>query len=140
MCRQAWRSGLSGQIWFATTQQREVTHELPDERLSSYVLYLTFIAASLIDYLTHVAFFVTAWHEHAGTVIQYFLPMTKNGDWAPSRGMGLGKVRSGKEEKSVQVNVGQVLDRMRQPFMNYRNFNTSSVPCISHFSFPLPSK
>ena len=45
--------------------------------------------------------------------------MTKNGDRTPSRGMGFGKVRSGKEEKSVQVNVCQVLDRMIQPFMNY---------------------
>ena len=62
-----------------------------------------FIAASLINYLSHVAFYVTAWHEHAGTVIHYCLPITSNGDRAPTRGMAFGKVRSGKEEKTVRV-------------------------------------
>ena len=61
------------------------------------------IAESLIDYLTHVAFYVSAWHEHAGTVVQYFMPLTADGDRAPTRGMGLGKVRAGKQEKDVQV-------------------------------------
>ena len=61
------------------------------------------IADSLIDYLTHVAFYVSGWHEQAGTVTQYFLPLTADGDRAPTRGMGLGKVRSGKQEKDIQV-------------------------------------
>ena len=49
---------------------------------------------SLADYLSHVAFNVTAWHEHVGTILHYLLP--------PSKGMGL-KIRPGKEEKDVQV-------------------------------------
>ena len=61
------------------------------------------IADSLIDYLTHVAFYVSGWHEQAGTVTQYFLPLTADGERAPTRGMGLGKVWSGKQEKDVQV-------------------------------------
>ena len=61
--------------------------------------------ASLIDYLTHVAFYVTGWHEHVGTFIHYFLPLENgpDGDRMPTRGMGFGKVRPGKEEKDVQV-------------------------------------
>ena len=62
------------------------------------------IAASLIDYLTHVAFFVTAWHEHNGMKVHYFLPLTKEGVRVPTRGMGLGKIRYGKQEKDIQVN------------------------------------
>ena len=49
---------------------------------------------SLINYLTHVAFSVTAWHELVGTFIQYLLP--------PSLGMGF-KLRPGREEHDVQV-------------------------------------
>ena len=29
---------------------------------------------NLIDYLTHLAFSVTAWHELVGTIVQYLLP------------------------------------------------------------------
>ena len=51
---------------------------------------------SLADYLSHVAFNVTAWHEHVGTILHYLLPS--------SVGMGMGlKIRPGKEEKDVQV-------------------------------------
>ena len=49
---------------------------------------------SLADYLTHVAFYVTAWHEHVGSILHYLMP--------PLKGMGL-KIRPGREEKDVQV-------------------------------------
>ena len=49
---------------------------------------------SLVDYLSHLAFNATAWHEHVGSILQYLLP--------PSKGMGL-KIRPGREEKDVQV-------------------------------------
>ena len=52
---------------------------------------------SLVNYLTHVAFYVTAWHEHVGTIVHYVLP--------PAKGMGL-KIRPAKEENDVQVHTG----------------------------------
>ena len=52
---------------------------------------------SLIDYLTHMAFNVTAWHEHVGTIVHYVLPSQ-----GAHMGMGL-KIRPGKEEADVQA-------------------------------------
>ena len=49
---------------------------------------------SLVNYLAHVAFYVTAWHEHVGAIVHYVLP--------PAKGTGL-KIRPGKEENDVQV-------------------------------------
>jgi len=54
---------------------------------------------SLINYLTHVAFTVTAWHELVGTVIQYVLP--------PAKGIGI-KIRPGRERSDVQAVVEQL--------------------------------
>ena len=50
---------------------------------------------SLIDYLTHVAFVVTAWHEQVGYVIQYMETPDPIGF----------KIRPGKEELDVQAFV-----------------------------------
>ena len=52
---------------------------------------------SLANYLTHVAFYVTAWHEHVGNIVHYVLP--------PAKGMGL-KIRPEREENDVQVFSG----------------------------------
>ena len=56
--------------------------------------------ASLVDYLTHLAFQVTAWHELVGTIIQYLLPNKKGA--GPAHGMGF-TVRGSQERNDVQV-------------------------------------
>ena len=58
---------------------------------------------SLANYLTHVAFTVTAWHEHVGTIVHYVLP--------PAKGIGL-KIRPGKEENDVQVHTGCIAEHL----------------------------
>ena len=59
---------------------------------------------SLVDYLTHLAFQVTAWHELVGTIIQYLLPNKKGA--GPAQGMGF-TVRVNQEENDVQVLYNQ---------------------------------
>ena len=48
-----------------------------------------------------MAFYVTAWHELVGNVVQYCLP--------PLKGMGL-RIRPGKEENDVQVCMYKLVD------------------------------
>ena len=57
--------------------------------------YQSWLKSLFIDYSTHVAFTVTAWHEHVGTVVHYFLP---------PNGLGF-KIRPGKESLDVQAFV-----------------------------------